>query len=113
MEMVMAKADMGIAARYAELCPDQDLARHVYGKLRDEWTRTHDGLLAITGQSKLLERNPELDAVLKLRLPYIAPLNHLQIELIRRHRQGETDEKIRDAIHLTVNGIAAGLRNSG
>jgi phosphoenolpyruvate carboxylase len=113
MEMVMAKADMGIAARYAELCPDQDLARHVYDKLRDEWTRTHDGLLAITGQSKLLERNPELDAVLKLRLPYIAPLNHLQIELIRRHRQGETDEKIRDAIHLTVNGIAAGLRNSG
>lgn len=113
MEMVMAKADMSIAARYAELCPDQDLARHVYGKLRDEWARTHDGLLAITGQSTLLERNPELDAVLKLRLPYIAPLNHLQIELIRRHRQGEADEKIRDAIHLTVNGIAAGLRNSG
>lgn len=113
MEMVMAKADMGIAARYAELCPDQGLARHVYDRLRDEWMRTHDGLLAITGQSKLLERNPELDAVLKLRLPYIAPLNHLQIELIRRHRQGETDEKIRDAIHLTVNGIAAGLRNSG
>ncbi|MGN5507483.1 phosphoenolpyruvate carboxylase, partial [Campylobacter coli] len=80
---------------------------------RDEWARTHDGLLAITGQSTLLERNPELDAVLKLRLPYIVPLNHLQIELIRRHRQGEADEKIRDAIHLTVNGIAAGLRNSG
>ena len=113
MEMVMAKADMAIAARYAELCPDAALAERIYGRLQDEWARTHDGLLAITGQSKLLERNPELDAVLKLRLPYIAPLNHLQIELIRRHRQGEINEQIRDAIHLTVNGIAAGLRNSG
>ena len=113
MEMVMAKADMAIAARYADLCPDPDLARRIYGRLHEEWSCTHDGLLAITGQSTLLERNPELDAVLKLRLPYIAPLNHLQIELIKRHRQGETDENIRDAIHLTVNGIAAGLRNSG
>ena len=113
LEMVMAKSDMAIGARYAELCPDRDLGGRIFTRLNDEWKRTHDAVLAITGQSNLLSDNADLASVLRLRLPYIDPLNHLQIELIRRHRSGEADPAIRDAIHLTVNGIAAGLRNSG
>ena len=113
LEMVMAKSDMAIGARYAELCPDRDLGGRIFTRLNDEWKRTHDAVLAITGQPNLLSDNADLASVLRLRLPYIDPLNHLQIELIRRHRSGEADPAIRDAIHLTVNGIAAGLRNSG
>ena len=113
MEMVMAKSDMTIAELYADLCPDRELGARIYSQIADEWQRTHDSLLTITGQSHLLETNADLASVLRLRLPYISPLNHLQIELIRRHRQGEADPAIRDGIHLTVNGIAAGLRNSG
>ncbi len=113
MEMVMAKSDMAIAHRYAGLCPDRHLGETIFTAIHDEWKRTRDAVLTITGQSELLETNKELAAVLRVRMPYIDPLNHLQIELIRRHRSGETDPAIRDAIHLTVNGIAAGLRNSG
>jgi phosphoenolpyruvate carboxylase len=104
---------MAIAARYAGLCTDPELGQRIFGRVRDEWTRTHDALMSITGQSRLLERNPDLAAVLEARSPYIDLLNHLQVDLIRRHRAGGSDETLRDAIHLTVNGIAAGLRNSG
>lgn len=113
MEMVMAKSDMAIAERYAGLCPDREMGQRLFGQIHDEWKRTVDALLAVTGQTRLLERNPDLAAVLEARSPYIDLLNHLQIDLIRRHRAGDTDETLRDAIHLTVNGIAAGLRNSG
>ncbi|MEH3108436.1 MAG: phosphoenolpyruvate carboxylase, partial [Sphingomonas fennica] len=81
--------------------------------IRDGWQTTHDRLLAITGQSRLLEKNAALDASVRLRLPYIEPLNHLQIELIRRHRSGEDDPRVREGIQLSINAIATALRNSG
>jgi phosphoenolpyruvate carboxylase len=113
MEMVLAKADLAIARRYAGLVEDRDLAEQVFGQIRDEWERTTEALLAITGQSALLECNPDLAAMIRSRLPYIDPLNHLQIELIRRRRAGDTHEAVREGIHLTINGVAAGLRNTG
>ncbi len=113
MEMVLAKADMAIAGRYAELVEDKAFGRKVFGQIHDEWQRTNDALLTITGQSSLLEKDPDLATLIRSRLPYIDPLNHLQIELIRRRRRGDDDEAVRDGIHLTINGIAAGLRNTG
>jgi phosphoenolpyruvate carboxylase len=113
MEMVLAKGDILIHRRYAGLVEDQALAQAIFGRIHDEWDRTCDVLLAITGQGQLLERNPDLAAVIRSRLPYIDPLNHLQIELIRRRRAGDADEAVREGVHLTINGIAAGLRNSG
>jgi phosphoenolpyruvate carboxylase len=113
MEMIMAKADMSIARRYADLVPDAALADRIYGALVSEWGRTRDAVLAITGQDDLLGDQPELDRVIRLRLPYIEPLNHLQVELIRRRRAGDTDPRVREGILLTINGVAAGLRNSG
>ncbi|MFC3714353.1 phosphoenolpyruvate carboxylase [Sphingoaurantiacus capsulatus] len=113
LEMVLAKSDIEVAARYAELVPDEKLRAHVFGQIRDGWLTTRDQLLELTGQSTLLEKQPALARSIKLRLPYIEPLNHLQIELIRRHRGGDSDARVRDGIHLTINGIAAGLRNSG
>jgi len=85
----------------------------VFGQIRAEWDRTVETLLTITGQTALLEKNPDLAATIRSRLPYIDPLNHLQIELLRRLRAGDDDEAVREGIHLTINGIAAGLRNTG
>jgi phosphoenolpyruvate carboxylase len=113
MEMVLAKGDIHIARRYAGLVEDRALADSVFGRIRAEWDRTCEAVLKITGQGALLDRNPDLAAVIRSRLPYIDPLNHLQIELIRRRRAGDTDEAVRGGVHLTINGIAAGLRNSG
>ncbi len=112
MEMVLAKSDMTIAARYAELVED-DALRPIFGRIRDGWNQAHDGLLAITGQSRLLEKHPALDASIRLRLPYIEPLNLLQIELMKRHRAGEDDPRIGEGILLSINAIATALRNSG
>jgi phosphoenolpyruvate carboxylase len=113
MEMVLAKSDMGIAARYAELAGHIDGHDAIFGRIRDGWHRAHDGLLDITGQTRLLEKNPALEASIRLRLPYIEPLNLLQIELMKRHRAGETDPRIAEGIQLTINAIATALRNSG
>jgi phosphoenolpyruvate carboxylase len=113
MEMVLAKGDMAIAGRYAGLVEDRALADSVFGRIKAEWERTNEALLKITGQSALLEKNPDLAAAIRSRLPYIDPLNHLQIELIRRRRRGDSDEAVQEGIHLTINGIAAGLRNTG
>jgi phosphoenolpyruvate carboxylase len=113
MEMVLAKGDLSIARRYSDLVADKALARAIFGRIEAEWDRTVQALLEITGQSALLERNPELAAIIRTRLPYIDPLNHLQIELIGRLRRGDDQPVVREAIHLTINGIAAGLRNSG
>ena len=113
MEMVLAKADLAIGARYADLVADADLRDRVFGRIRGEWDCTVDRLLQITGQSQLLEREPQLAEAIKGRLPYIDPLNHLQIELIRRRRGGEEDPKLKEALLMTLNGIASGLRNSG
>ena len=113
MEMVLAKGDMDIARRYADLVDDRALADAIFPRIRAEWDRTLSALLAITGQSELLEHNPDLAATIRSRVPYIDPLNHLQIELIRRRRGGDDDQAVRDGIHLSINGIAAGLRNTG
>jgi len=113
MEMVLAKGDIAIAGRYAQLVEDRALADHVFGQIKAEWERTNEALLKITGQTALLERHPDLAAAIRSRLPYIDPLNHLQIELIRRRRRGDEDEAVKEGIHLTINGIAAGLRNTG
>jgi phosphoenolpyruvate carboxylase len=113
MAMVLAKSDLAIAARYTELVEDRGAAAELFGRMRDEWHRTHDRLLSITQESVLLENNPRLDNSIRLRLPYIEPLNHLQIELLKRFRGGETDQQVRDGIHLTINAIATALRNSG
>ena len=113
LEMVLAKSDIGIAARYAALVEDQRLRDAVFGRIRDEWHRTRDCVLAVTGQSRLLEASPQLDRSVRLRLPYIEPLNLLQIELLKRHRAGERDPRIAEGIQLSINAIATALRNSG
>ncbi|CAM3124917.1 Phosphoenolpyruvate carboxylase [Sphingomonas antarctica] len=111
MEQVLAKSDMGIAARYAALAGDDGAP--IFARIREGWERTRDQLLEVTGQSRLLEHNPALDASIRLRLPYIEPLNLLQIELLKRHRSGETDPRIAEGIQLSINAIATALRNSG
>ena len=113
LEMVLAKSDMAIAARYAALVGDEAARAAIFGRIRDGWQRTHDAVLAVTSQSRLLENNPALDASIRLRLPYIEPLNLLQIELIKRHRAGERDPRISEGIQLSINAIATALRNSG
>jgi phosphoenolpyruvate carboxylase len=113
LEMVLAKSEMRIAANYAELVEDKTMREQIFSKIRDEWQRTHDCLLSVTGQSRLLEKNPALDASIRLRLPYIEPLNLLQIELLKRYRAGEDDPRIHEGIQLSINAIATALRNSG
>ena len=111
MEMVLAKSDMALAARYAGLV--EPGLRPIFARIRAGWEQAHDGLLAATGQSRLLERSPKLDSSIRLRLPYLEPLNLLQIELMKRHRAGETDPRIREGILLSINAVATALRNSG
>ena len=113
LEMVLAKSSLPIAGRYAGLVEDRDLAAHVFGRIREEWNATHQAVLAITGQGELVEANERLAQSVRVRLPYIDPLNALQVELLRRYRAGEADEGVRRGIHMSINGIAAGLRNSG
>ncbi len=113
LEMVLAKSDMAIAAHYRDLVEDKGLGETIFAQISDAWKTTHDGLLAITGESRLLERNPQLEASVRLRLPYIEPLNLLQIELIKRHRAGTRDARIEEGLQLSINAIATALRNSG
>ena len=113
MEMVLAKSDLAIARRYLSLVEDPALASHYFGLVEGDWRATHDAVLAITGQSRLLEKNPRLDASIRLRLPYIEPLNLLQVELLRRHRAGEQDPRIAEGIKLSISAVATALRNSG
>jgi len=113
MDMVLAKSDLHIASRYAELVHDRALRERIFGRIQAEMHKTLEHLFAITGQRELLESNPLLARSFRNRRPYIDPLNHLQVESMRRFRSGEQDEKTKRAILLTINGIAAGLRNSG
>jgi phosphoenolpyruvate carboxylase len=113
LEMVLSKSDMNIAARYSTLVDERALAGEIFGLIRDTWSVTQERLLSITGQSRLLEKHPALDASIRLRLPYIEPLNLLQVELLKRHRAGETDPRVREGIQLSINAIATALRNSG
>jgi phosphoenolpyruvate carboxylase len=113
LEMVMSKTDMGIATRYAALVEDRALADETFARIRDAWRITHDKLLTVTEQSRLLENHPALEVSIRLRLPYIEPLNLLQVELLKRHRSGESDPRVREGIQLSINAIATALRNSG
>ena len=113
MDMVLAKTDLAIASRYAELVSDKKLRRDIFKRLSDEWQRTRKWLTAITGNTELLTDNPTLARSIRNRFPYLDPLNHVQVELLRRYRAGERDEGLLRMIHLTINGLAAGLRNSG
>jgi len=113
MEQVLAKSDMGIASHYAALVEDAELRNGIFGRIRDGWQQTQDGLLQVTRQTRLLEKHPPLETSIRLRLPYIEPLNLLQIELMKRHRAGEEDSRIGEGILLSINAIATALRNSG
>jgi phosphoenolpyruvate carboxylase len=113
MDMVLAKSDIAIASRYAELVSDPGLRERIFSRLRAEWQGSIEALLAIMGQNQLLESNPLLARSIRNRFPYLDPLNHMQIELLKRYRGGDADEDVVTGIHLTINGIAAGLRNSG
>ncbi|NMG76895.1 phosphoenolpyruvate carboxylase [Aromatoleum diolicum] len=113
MDMVLAKSDIAIASRYAGLVRDAALRDAIFPRIRAEHEATVAALLKITGQHELLDANPLLKRSIRNRFPYLDPLNHVQIELLRRHRDGADDERIRRGIHLSINGIAAGLRNSG
>jgi phosphoenolpyruvate carboxylase len=113
MDMVLAKSDIAIASRYAELVSDTALRDCIFSRLRAEWQSTMDALRTILGQEHLLESNPLLARSIRNRFPYLDPLNHMQIELLKRYRAGATDDDVVTGIHLTINGLAAGLRNSG
>lgn len=118
-DMVLAKSDLAVASRYAELVQDVEVRQRVFSMLSAEWHRTRDALQQITEQAELLAENPLLKRSIANRFPYMDPLNHLQIELLRRYREAQAtgadtdDERRRRGIHITINGIAAGLRNSG
>jgi phosphoenolpyruvate carboxylase len=112
-DMVLAKSDLALASRYAELLPDARLRKRIFGAIEAEWHRTVDALALITGEKQRLTGNAALARSIRHRFPYIDPLHHLQVELVRRWRQGQGDERAKRGIHLSINGIAAGLRNTG
>jgi phosphoenolpyruvate carboxylase len=113
MDMVLAKSDIAIASRYATLVSDATLRDAIFGRIRAEHALTIAALKQITGQQELQDLNPLLQRSIRNRFPYIDPLNHVQVELLRRFREGDSDAATREGIHLSINGIAAGLRNSG
>ncbi|MGE3513082.1 MAG: phosphoenolpyruvate carboxylase, partial [Vicinamibacterales bacterium] len=113
MEMVLAKSDLAIARRYLSLVRDPSMAAFYFGQIERGWQAAHDCLLEITGQSRLLEHHPALDASIRLRLPYVEPLNLLQVELLKRHRAGDTDPRVTEGIQLSISAVATALRNSG
>jgi len=113
MDMVLAKTDLAIASRYAELVGDAGLREAIFPRIKAEHRATVQHLLAVTGARHLLQSNPLLARSIRNRFPYLDPLNHIQVELLRRYRAGDREERTQRGIHLTINGIAAGLRNSG
>jgi phosphoenolpyruvate carboxylase len=113
MDMVLAKSDLALASLYAELVSDKRLRNRIFAAIEAEWHRTADALAQITGEKNRLAGNPALARSIRHRFPYIDPLHHLQVELIRRYRAGLADERVQRGIHISINGIAAGLRNTG
>jgi phosphoenolpyruvate carboxylase len=113
MDMVLAKSDLALGFRYAELVADKRLRQRIYGAIETEWHRTVDAINQITGDRHRLATNPGLARSIRHRFPYIDPLHHLQLELIRRYRLGHAGEKVQRGIHLSINGISAALRNTG
>jgi phosphoenolpyruvate carboxylase len=112
-DMVLAKTDLAVASRYAQLVEDKRLRKRVFERIVAEWERTAGALAEITGKDERLADNPLLARSIKNRFPYLDPLNHLQVELLKRYRAGDTNARLLRGIHLTINGIAAGLRNTG
>jgi phosphoenolpyruvate carboxylase len=116
-EMALAKADFGIARLYASLVDDEALRDRVFSTLEAEFNLTLRMVLAVTGQITLLENNPVLEQSIRLRNPYVDPLSLIQVELIRRKRaaeeKGDDTAELNRAITATINGISAGLRNTG
>ncbi|WP_082875782.1 phosphoenolpyruvate carboxylase [Nocardia pseudobrasiliensis] len=110
---VMAKADMDIAARYAELVDDESLRTNIFGMIREEFDRTVRMHAAVTGSDQLLADNPALAESIRNRFPYLEPINQMQVDLLRRRRSGDTTELVERGILLTMNGLATALRNSG
>ena len=117
LDMVLAKSDLRIAARYVELVEDKKLGRRIFTAIKAEWERANAALTLITGEARRLQSNPALARSIEHRFPYLDPLNHLQVELLRRYRNRrdgqEGVERLQRGIHLSINGIAAGLRNTG
>jgi phosphoenolpyruvate carboxylase len=113
MDMVLAKSDLALASRYSELVTNTRLRKKIFTAIDAEWHRTADALGQITGEKQRLASNAALARSIRHRFPYIDPLHHLQVELVRRYREGLADERVRRGIHISINGIAAGLRNTG
>ncbi len=117
LDMVIAKSDLAIAARYVELVEDRKLGKKIFALIKAEWQRTNDALSLITGESQRLASNPSLARSIEHRFPYLDPLNHLQVELMRRYRKRRDgdpgNERVKRGIHISINGVAAGLRNTG
>jgi phosphoenolpyruvate carboxylase len=117
-EMSLLKADMGIAALYSELVPDRKLAQRIFSVIRSEYDRTSQAVLAVTGNHELMDNEPIIQRSVHLRNPYVDPLNYIQVEMLKRLRaltdQEDVEaESLHNVILLTINGIAAGLRNTG
>lgn len=112
-EMALAKSDFGIAKLYSELVKDKALRERIYRKLKEEFERTEQAVLLITGQKALLESNPVLARSIRLRNPYVDPMSLIQVELLRRKRNGDNSDALNRALGATINGISAGLRNTG
>jgi len=117
LDMVLAKSDLNIAARYVELVEDKRLGKRIFAAIQAEWQATSNALSLITGDKKRLASNPSLARSIEHRFPYLDPLNHLQVELMRRYRQQRegdpSNERVQRGIHISINGVAAGLRNTG
>ena len=117
LDMVIAKSDLAIAARYVELVEDKALGKRIFALVKAEWQRTDAALALITGEKSRLASNPSLARSIEHRFPYLDPLNHLQVELMRRYRQRKEGDpqnaRVQTGIHISINGIAAGLRNTG
>lgn len=117
-ELSLGKADMGVAAIYTELVPDRVLAEQIFGTIEAEFRRTAQTVQAVKGENELMQAEPVIQRSIRLRNPYVDPLNYLQVEMLRRIRahpdqNGEEARALREVIMLTINGIAAGLRNTG
>ncbi|HLO16923.1 MAG TPA: phosphoenolpyruvate carboxylase, partial [Anaerolineales bacterium] len=117
-EMSLLKADMEIASLYVDLVPDKKLASEMFRAIRSEYDLTRDVVLSISGHAKLLDEEPITQHAIQLRNPYVDPLNYIQVEMLRRIRampdpESEEAQSIREVITVTINGIAAGLRNTG
>ena len=113
MDMVLAKSDLALASRYSELVGDARLRKKIFTAIEAEWHRTADALTRITGDKTRLAGNESLQRSIRHRFPYIDPLHHLQVELVRRYRAGQGDQRVQTGIHISINGISAGLRNTG